>query len=133
MINIREYEERIGELEIALEEIAAFGSAYIRGEKKEAADVQALQGLLDTYRTQLDAAIRQPVTLDRCRRMIYLCHEAMETVLAGKEYEMEGMKLTRASLPDIKALLNYWETEKTRLETGERKGVMVYRGVNFDD
>jgi hypothetical protein len=132
-MRIQELEEKISDLEVAIAEIEAYGDAYVNGERKTAENLPALEALLATYQQQRTNMIGQPVTLERSQRMIYLCHEAMEAILAGKEYEMEGMKLTRASLNDVRSLLNYWETEKARIEAGVRHGVKVYRGVNFDD
>ena len=54
------------------------------------------------------------------------------SVLAGKEYEMDGRHLTRADLSEILKLKRYYEDEIERLEAGLQKGRYAYRIMPYE-
>ena len=58
--------------------------------------------------------------------------EAEEGVLAGKEYEIDGRKLTRTDLSEILKLKKYYETEMERIEAGLEKGRYAYRIMPYE-
>ena len=124
-MNLRECEEKLKELNTAEDEIILYGYAHIDGEKLKNEDLSKLTLLKEKYTKLKDEIISKPLTIADCSRMIKLCIEAEESVLAGKEYELEGRKLVRADLAEILRLKTYYQKEKERLEQGLSTGSRI--------
>ena len=117
-MTLRECEEKLEELNTAEDEIILYGYTHIDGEKLEEKDLTKVKLLKEKYTKLKEEIIAKPLTIADCSRMIKLCIEAEESVLAGKEYELEGRKLVRADLAEILRLKTYYQKEKERLEQG---------------
>lgn len=124
-MTLRECEEKLKELNTAEDEIILYGYAHIDGEKLKNEDISKLTLLKEKYTKLKDEIISKPLTIADCSRMIKLCIEAEESVLAGKEYELEGRKLVRADLAEILRLKTYYQKEKERLEQGLSTGSRI--------
>ncbi|EHO83669.1 MULTISPECIES: hypothetical protein [Fusobacterium] len=124
-MTLRECEEKLKELNTAEDEIILYGYAHIDGEKLKNEDLSKLTLLKEKYTKLKDEIISKPLTIADCSRMIKLCIEAEESVLAGKEYELEGRKLVRADLAEILRLKTYYQKEKERLEQGLSTGSRI--------
>ena len=114
-MTLRECEEKLKELNTAEDEIILYGYTHIDGEKLEEKDLAKINLLKEKYTKLKEEIIAKPLTIADCSRMIKLCIEAEESVLAGKEYELEGRKLVRADLAEILRLKTYYQKEKERL------------------
>jgi Family of unknown function (DUF6148) len=63
-------------------------------------------------------------TLLEIEELITTYKAALIAVAKGQEFWLDGERLTRASIPDIKSALEMFRKEKVRL-TGRRKSVTV--------
>lgn len=124
-MTLRECEEKLKELNTAEDEIILYGYTHIEGEKLEEKDLTKVNLLKEKYTKLKEEIISKPLTITDCSRMIKLCIEAEESVLAGKEYELEGRKLVRADLAEILRLKIYYQKEKERLEQGLPNGSRI--------
>lgn len=124
-MTLRECEEKLKELNAAEDEIILYGYTHIDGEKLEEGDLTKINLLKEKYTKLKEEIISKPLTIADCSRMIKLCIEAEESVLAGKEYELEGRKLVRADLAEILRLKTYYQKEKGRLEQGLPTGSRI--------
>lgn len=124
-MTLRECEEKLKELNTVEDEIILYGYAHMDGEKLKNEDLPKLKLLKEKYTKLKDEIISKPLTITDCSRMIKLCIEAEESVLAGKEYELEGRKLVRADLAEILRLKTYYQKEKERLEQGLSTGSRI--------
>lgn len=130
-MNIRDYEEKIEELEFLEEEIILKGYGYYRGEKYT--EIEKIKELKELYKKRVQEIIKEPMTVEKCKRMILLCEEALEAILDGQEYEFEGRKLTRANISEIQNLKEYYYKEQYRLENGIKRGIRIYRAFGGND
>lgn len=124
-MTLRECEEKLKELNTVEDEIILYGCAHMDGEELKNEDLPKLKLLKEKYTKLKDEIISKPLTIADCSRMIKLCIEAEESVLAGKEYELEGRKLVRADLAEILRLKTYYQKEKERLEQGFSTGSRI--------
>lgn len=131
-MTLLECEERIAEYLEAEEDIALYGYCYIRGEKFEAANLENIKNARKLWEDRKKELLSKKLTVEDCQRMIHLCREAEEAVLAGKEYEIDGRKLTRIDLSEILKLKKYYETEMERIEAGLQKGRYAYRIMTYE-
>lgn len=130
-MNIRDYEEKIEELEFLEEEIILKGYGYYRGEKYT--EIEKIKELKELYKKRVQETIKEPMTVEKCKRMILLCEEALEAILDGQEYEFEERKLTRANISEIQNLKEYYYKEQYRLENGIKRGIRMYRAFGGND
>ena len=131
-MTVLECEERIAEYLEAEEDIVLYGYCYIRGEKFEAEDIEKIKNAKKLWEERKKELLNKKLTVEDCKRMIILCREAEEGVLAGKEYEIDGRKLTRTDLSEILKLKKYYETEMERIEAGLEKGRYAYRIMPYE-
>ncbi len=131
-MTLAECEEKIAEYLEAEEDIALYGYCYIRGEKFEATDIEKIKNAKKLWEERRKELLSKKLTVEDCQRMIYLCREAEEAVLAGKEYEIDGRKLTRIDLSEILKLKKYYETEMERIQAGLQKGRYAYRIMPYE-
>lgn len=131
-MTVLECEERIAEYLEAEEDIILYGYCYIRGERFEAEDIEKIKNAKKLWEERKKEILNKKMTVEDCKRMILLCREAEEGVLAGKEYEIDGRKLTRADLSEILKLKKYYETEMERIEAGLEKGRYAYRIMPYE-
>ena len=131
-MTVLECEERIAEYLEAEEDIILYGYCYIRGERFEAEDIEKIKNAKKLWEERKKELLNKKLTVEDCKRMILLCREAEEGVLAGKEYEIDGRKLTRADLSEILKLKKYYETEMERIEAGLEKGRYAYRIMPYE-
>lgn len=117
-MTLRECEEKLKELSTAEDEIILHGYAHIDGERLEKEALPKIKLLKEKYTKLKDEIVSKPMTIADCSRMIKLCIEAEESILSGKEYELEGRKLVRADLAEVLRLKIYYQKEKDRLEQG---------------
>lgn len=132
MATILECEERIEEYLAAEEDIALYGYCHIRGERFEEKDLEKIKKAIALWENRKKEILNKPLTVEDCQRMILLCRQAEEAVLSGQEYEIEGQKLTRVSLPHILKLKAYYESEMERLAAGFEKGRYAYRIIPYE-
>lgn len=130
---IKNYEDKIEELENVEDEIILYGYAYFEGNRFEKKDIPQIQELIKKYKQRKEELIEKPLTTSDCNRMIKLCIQAEESVLAGQEYEYEGRKLVRANLPEIRQLKEYYIKEKDRIENGIKRGIKFMRAYGSND
>lgn len=131
-MTVLECEERITEYLEAEEDIVLYGYCYIRGERFEAEDIEKIKNAKKLWEERKKELLNKKLTVEDCKRMILLCREAEEGVLAGKEYEIDGRKLTRTDLSEILKLKKYYETEMERIEAGLEKGRYAYRIMPYE-
>lgn len=131
-MTVLECEERIAEYLEAEEDIVLYGYCYIRGERFEAEDIEKIKNAKKLWEERKKELLNKKLTVEDCKRMILLCREAEEGVLAGKEYEIDGRKLTRTDLSEILKLKKYYETEMERIEAGLEKGRYAYRIMPYE-
>lgn len=131
-MRLLECEERITEYLDAEEDITLYGYCYIRGERFEAEDIEKIKNAKKLWEERKKEILNKKLTVEDCKRMLLLCREAEESVLAGKEYEMDGRHLTRADLSEILKLKRYYEDEIERLEAGLQKGRYAYRIMPYE-
>lgn len=127
MKSIKEYEEKIEDLEALEDSIILDGFGYYEGKKYTAADQENIVKLKEKYQKKRFEAINTPLTIEDCSRIIKICNEAEEAVLSGQEYEYEGRRLTRVNLDEIRSLKDSYIKEKYRLENGVDQGIKIYR------
>ena len=72
-------------------------------------------------------------TLEECKRKYKLYSDAEEAVLTGKSYEIEGRKLTRENLSEIRNGMQYWEDECNRIGSGSSGGIRAFRVIAKND
>ena len=131
-MTVLECEERTAEYLEAEEDIVLYGYCYIRGERFEAEDIEKIKNAKKLWEERKKELLNKKLTVEDCKRMILLCREAEEGVLAGKEYEIDGRKLTRTDLSEILKLKKYYETEMERIEAGLEKGRYAYRIMPYE-
>lgn len=73
-----------------------------------------------------------PITLDEARENLAMWLQAERAVATGQSYKIGTRSLTRASLSDIAARINFWRKEVERLEAGISRGPRVFRAVPRD-
>lgn len=72
-------------------------------------------------------------TLKECQRKYQLYSDAEEAVLTGKSYEIEGRKLTRENLSEIRKGMQYWENECNRIGNGISGRARAFRVIAKND
>lgn len=74
----------------------------------------------------------ESIELQEARENLRLWLNAEKAVATGQSYKIGTRSLTRASLSDIVARINYWQNEIERLENGRPRGMRVLRAVPRD-
>lgn len=74
----------------------------------------------------------ESIELQEARENLRLWMNAEKAVATGQSYKIGTRSLTRASLSDIVARINYWQNEIERLENGRPRGMRVLRAVPRD-
>lgn len=74
----------------------------------------------------------ESIELQEARENLRLWLNAEKAVATGQSYKIGTRSLTRASLSDIVARINYWRNEIERLESGRPRGMRVMRAVPRD-
>ena len=62
----------------------------------------------------MKTTIKKRIHVAESRLALYL--EAEKAILSGQSYEIEGLKLTRANLSDVQAMIAKLQTELAALE-----------------
>lgn len=126
-MTLRETEEKIKKIEELEETIILDYYGYYEGKKYTRDDLPKIAQLKEHYEKNRKRLLSKGITVEDCSRMIALCIEAEEAVLAGQAYEYEGRSLTRANLKEIRDLKKYYESLKIRLENNIKPGIKIFR------
>ena len=73
------------------------------------------------------------LTLEQAQAKYNLYLKAEEAILTAQEYEIEGRKITRASLPFVREGLKFWESKCNELGNGKVRGIGAFRGIGQSD
>lgn len=76
--------------------------------------------------------MKESIELQEARENLRLWLAAEKAVATGQSYKIGTRSLTRASLADIVARINFWKNEIERLENGRPRGMRVMRAVPRD-
>lgn len=63
--------------------------------------------------------------LERAEEMLGLYYEAEKKVLLGQSYEIDGRKITRANIKEIRNGIELYEGKVARLKSGRKPGVRI--------
>jgi len=126
-MTITQIEEILESINFCEDNIILYGYGHLDGEKFTKDDRDKLIELKTKYETLYNKKLNQGITVQDCNIMIAKCCEAERAVLSGQEYELEGKKLTRAGLSEIRKTKNEYLQKKIDIERGTGGGIQIFR------
>lgn len=128
-MTITQIEEILESINLCEDDIILYGYGNFNGETFKKEDKDKLIELKKKYEALYNKKLNQGITVRDCNIMISKCCEAERAVLAGQEYELEGKRLTRASLSEIRKTKNEYLQKKIDLERGINGGIQMFRVI----
>ena len=71
-------------------------------------------------------------TLPEAKEYLQIWVSASVAVASGQSYKIGRRELTRASLSEIKKMIDFWRSEIARLESGRPAGMKTLRVIPVD-
>ncbi len=70
--------------------------------------------------------------LAEARADLAVWKSALRAIAIGQEYEIGSRRVTRADLPEVRKLVQYYQNLVNRLSSGRRAGARVQRIIPYD-
>ena len=71
-------------------------------------------------------------TLQEAKDNLQMWVNASAAVSTGQSYKIGRRELTRASLSEIKKMMDFWRSEVARIESGRKTGMKILRAIPRD-